>query len=40
MDDTALYKLFFPEKLSTEDIYELPYYYVHEKLKTHKKAFW
>ena len=34
MDDDALYKLFFPEKLAAEDIYELPdYNYVHEELK-------
>ena len=34
MDDSALYKMFFPEKLSAEDIYELPdYAYVHEELK-------
>ena len=34
MDDSALYKMFFPEKLSSEDIYELPdYAYVHEELK-------
>jgi len=34
MDDDALYKLFFPEKLAAEDIYELPdYSYVHEELK-------
>ena len=34
MDDTALYKLFFPEKLAAEDIYELPDYdYVHQELK-------
>ena len=29
-----LYKMFFPEKLTTEDIYEIPdYEYVHNELK-------
>ena len=32
MDDSALYKMFFPEKLSSEDIYELPdYAYVRKR---------
>lgn len=34
MSDADLYKLFFPEKMFAEDIYELPdYEYVHEELK-------
>lgn len=34
MSDADLYKLFFPEKMTAEDIYELPdYEYVHEELK-------
>ena len=34
INDDELYKMFFPEKLTTEDIYELPdYEYVHNELK-------
>jgi transposase len=34
MNDDDLYKLFFPDKVSTEQIYQLPdYEYIHEELK-------
>lgn len=34
LNDDVLYKLFFPDKLSADDIYELPdYQFVHEELK-------
>ena len=34
MNDDVLYRMFYPEKMLTEDIYELPdYEYVHKELK-------
>ena len=34
MNDDVIYRMFYPEKMLTEDIYELPdYEYVHKELK-------